>query len=111
MRFADTDGNRRTAADPAWTPLSATPADPSYPGAHSALSAAASEVLTALYGDVSFALTSPALPGVTRTFRSFHDAAVEAGLSRIYAGVHTRVDHRAGFVLGSQVGSYVLRSR
>ena len=29
------------------------------------------------------------------------DAATEAGLSRIYAGVHTRTDHDAGYVLGA----------
>lgn len=111
IRLAGTDRNRLTTADPAWTPLATTPADPSYPGAHSALSAAAAEVLATLYGDVDFTVTSPTLPGVTRSFRSFHDAAVEAGLSRIYAGVHTRVDHRAGFLLGTRVGSYVLRWR
>ncbi|HEY3510523.1 vanadium-dependent haloperoxidase [Kribbella sp. NPDC051137] len=111
IRLGDTDRNRLTTADPTWAPLAVTPADPSYPGAHSALSAAAAEVLTTLYGDVDFTVTSPTLPGVTRSFRSFRDAAVEAGLSRIYAGVHTRVDHRAGFVLGTRVGSYVLRWR
>ena len=33
------------AADPTWNPLTPTAADPSYPGAHSALSAAAATVL------------------------------------------------------------------
>ncbi|GAA1133098.1 vanadium-dependent haloperoxidase [Kribbella jejuensis] len=111
IRLADADRNRLTTADPTWTPLAATPADPSYPGAHSALSAAAAEVLTTLYGDVDFTVTSPTFPGVTRSFRSFRDAAAEAGLSRIYAGVHTRIDHRAGLLLGTRVGSYVLRWR
>ncbi|HYT39189.1 MAG TPA: hypothetical protein VEN99_06755 [Acidimicrobiia bacterium] len=41
IREADGDGNPATTGDPNWTPLSATPADPSYPGAHSAVSAAA----------------------------------------------------------------------
>ena len=35
IRLADTDGNPQTTADPTWTPLATTPADPSYPGAHS----------------------------------------------------------------------------
>jgi membrane-associated phospholipid phosphatase len=110
IRLADTDGNPLTAADPTWTPLSTTPADPSYPGAHSTLSAAAATVLTAQYGDdVAFTVSSPTLPGVTRAFDSFHDAATEAGLSRIYAGVHTRRDHVAGLTLGGQVGRYTLR--
>jgi hypothetical protein len=41
------------------------------------------------------------LPGVTRTFGSASaPAAEEAGLSRIYAGIHTRLDHVAGSALG-----------
>lgn len=111
IRLADTDDNQLTTSDPAWRPLATTPADPSYPGAHSTVSAAAATVLTALYGDgVSFTVDSPTLPGVTRSFGSFHEAATEAGLSRIYAGVHSRLDHRAGLALGNQVGRYALRN-
>jgi membrane-associated phospholipid phosphatase len=109
IRLAGTDGNPLTAADPTWTPLATTPADPSYPGAHSTLSAAAATVLTARYGDdVSFTVSSPTLPGVTRSFGSFRAAATEAGLSRIYAGIHTRLDHAAGLTLGDQAGRYTL---
>jgi membrane-associated phospholipid phosphatase len=111
IRLADTDGNPLTTGDPTWTPLSTTPADPSYPGAHSTLSAAAATVLTSLYGShVPFTVTSPTLPGVTRAFDSFNAAASEAGLSRIYAGVHTRLDHQAGLTLGALVGRDTLNS-
>jgi hypothetical protein len=48
------------------------------------------------------------LAGVTRSFANFDAAVTEAGLSRIYAGVHTRVDHQAGLALGSQVGRFTL---
>ena len=48
------------------------------------------------------------LNGVTRTFGSFQAAANEAGLSRIWAGQHTRLDHRAGERLGGQVAGFVL---
>jgi membrane-associated phospholipid phosphatase len=110
IRLADTDGNPRTQAEPTWTPLATTPADPSYPGAHSTLSATAAAVLSAIYGyRDSFTVTSPALPDVTRAFRSFHAAVAEAGLSRIYAGVHTRIDDYVGRRLGERVGRYVLR--
>ena len=58
-----------TAADPNWNPLTPTAADPSYPGAHSALSAAAATALGAVWGDrQSVAVTSTADPGVTRSF-------------------------------------------
>jgi hypothetical protein len=89
IRLADTDGNPMTTADPNWTPLATTPADPSYPGAHSTISAAAATILTMAFGNAPFSVTSPALPGVTRSFADFHAAATEAGLSRIYAGIHT----------------------
>jgi PAP2 superfamily protein len=112
IRLADTDGNPNTVADPNWLPLAGnTPADPSYPGAHSTISAAGADVLANFFGDQqSFAITSPALPGVTRSFDSFSAAANEAGLSRIYAGVHTRLDHVAGLTLGHDVGNFVLKN-
>jgi PAP2 superfamily len=110
IRLADTDGNPNTAADPNWLPLAGnTAADPSYPGAHSTISAAGADVLGSFYGNKqSFSLTSPALPGVTRSFTSFGAAAQEAGLSRIYAGQHTRLDHVAGLELGHDVAGFVL---
>jgi membrane-associated phospholipid phosphatase len=108
IRLADTDGNPLTKADPAWTPLATTPADPSYPGAHSTISATAAVILTAAFGHIPFTVRSPLLPGITRSFGSFRAAATEAGLSRIYAGIHSRLDHRAGLQLGTKVGRYTL---
>ncbi|MFC4948794.1 vanadium-dependent haloperoxidase [Pseudonocardia sp. GCM10023141] len=97
------------AADPAWNPLTPTAADPSYPGAHSALSAAAAPVLTAAFGPGQHVtVSSAAEPGVTRSFPSIDAVADEAGLSRIWAGQHTRLDHEAGQQLGRQVGGLVL---
>jgi hypothetical protein len=86
IRQADRDGNDATVADPSWTPLANTPADPSYPGAHSVISGAAHEILKAAYGEhFGFAVTSEALPGVTRSFASFAAAEHEAASSRIRA--------------------------
>jgi membrane-associated phospholipid phosphatase len=112
IRLADTDGNPNTVADPNWLPLAGnTAADPSYPGAHSTISAAGADVLGSFYGDKQhFSLTSPALPGVTRSFSSFSAAAEEAGLSRIYSGQHTRLDHVAGLALGHDVAGFVLHN-
>jgi hypothetical protein len=99
----------RALLDPTWTPLSNTAPDPSYPGAHGTVSAAAADVLAAFYGnDFAFAATSTALPGVTRTFTSFSEAADEATVSRIYNGNHTRIDQVAGENLGRDVAGYVL---
>jgi hypothetical protein len=109
IHAGDTDGNADTVGDPTWTPLSTTPPDPSYPGAHSTVSTAATDVLSAFYGDRSrLVVSSELLPGVTRSFGSYSAAAREAGLSRIYAGVHTRIDHVAGAKLGDDVARFVL---
>ncbi len=112
IRLADSDGNPNTVADPNWLPLAGnTAADPSYPGAHSTISAAGAEVLASFFGgDQHFSVTSPALPGVTRSFTSFTAAAREAGLSRIFSGQHTRLDHVAGLTLGREVAGFVLHN-
>jgi hypothetical protein len=110
IQLASTDNNPQTDQDPAWIPLTPkTAPDPSYPGAHSAISAAAGEVLRLSLGDqITFDVTSESLAGTTRHFTSFSDAAEEAGLSRIYAGQHFRFDHLAGKHLGHQVARSVL---
>ena len=109
IRLADTDGNPATIGDPTWTPLAVTAADPSYPGAHSTISAAGAIVLSAFFGNRDqIRVTSDVLPGPVRTFDSYTDVATEAGLSRIFAGQHTRIDHVAGLELGHDIAQFVL---
>ena len=108
IREAGTDGNPDTAAEPAWTPLLGTPAFPSYTSGHSTFSAAGAAVLTALFGDMPFTTWSPDLPGVTRSFSSFTAAAQEAGMSRIYGGIHYQFDNQAGLSTGKEVGDQVV---
>ncbi|NBH10495.1 vanadium-dependent haloperoxidase, partial [Amycolatopsis sp. SID8362] len=111
VRLAADDGNPATQGIPDWSSLATTPPDPAYPGAHSVISQAGAQVLRQEYGPRRpLAVTSEALPGVVRHFTSFQDVADEAGLSRIVAGVHTRLDHDAGRRLGQDVATFVLRS-
>jgi hypothetical protein len=86
--MAAIDNNPQTDQDPAWIPLSTkTAPDPSFPGAHSATSFAAAEVLRLSLGDqITLDVTSEPLGGLTRHLTSFSEAADEAGLSRICAG-------------------------
>jgi len=66
-------------------------------------------VLTHFFGKHDkIKVTSDALPGVVRSFDSYDAAAGEAGLSRIFGGVHFRFDHVAGAQLGSSVAHFVL---
>jgi hypothetical protein len=111
IRLGDSIGNMGITGDPTWTSFAATPADPSFPGAHSTISEAGATVLSSYFGnDGQIQVTSDVLPGVTRTFDNYQAVATEAGLSRIFAGVHTRLDHEAGLTLGRDVANFVLRT-
>lgn len=113
IRNADTDGNPATLANPAWLPETKnTAADPSYPGAHAAISSAAAAVLASVLGSdqFNFQVTSEVFAGVERSFSTFSSAAQEATLSRIFAGQHFRFDLTAGQQLGSEVAGFVLNN-
>ena len=106
IRAADTDGNPDTVPDSTWTPLITTPNHPSYGSNHSTQSRAAAEALAAFFGTdhVSFTAT---WAGVERSFNKFTDAAKEAGISRIYGGIHWSFDMAAGLQQGRKIGQYV----
>ena len=80
----------RAHIDPAFQPILITPPFPEYPSGHSTLSGAAATVLTAQFGDpFAFTDTTHEDDGMgTRSFPSFHAAAAEAGISRLYGGIH-----------------------
>ncbi|MEP0923885.1 CARDB domain-containing protein [Leptolyngbya sp. ST-U4] len=107
IRLADQDGNDATIADPFWTSLIPTPPFPDYVSGHSTFSGAASTILTSLFGEnTSFSTTSIGLPGVVRSFTSFKQAADEAGMSRIYGGIHVDSANVDGLKLGRSIGQY-----
>jgi len=111
IRAANTDDNPETLANPGWLPEAGkTAPDPSYPGAHAVLSAAAAEVLRSFFGRdrFDFEVTSEVLPGVVRSFAGFSAAAEEATLSRIFAGQHFRFDLTTGSRLGREVADSVI---
>ncbi|CAN7346405.1 Ig-like domain-containing protein [Pseudoduganella sp. LjRoot289] len=109
IQEAGQDGNAATTQDDNWQPLLITPPHPEYVSGHSTFSAAAAGILTAAFGDnVNFSATSSTLPGVTRSFASFDQAAQEAGESRIYGGIHFEFSNQAGMALGKNVATAVL---
>jgi len=94
-----------------WHPFLITPPFPSYTSGHSTVSGAAAEVLTNLFGD-NFAYTDTTekeygLP--VRSFTSFRQAALEASMSRVYAGIHFRSDCENGNKQGIKVGDLVMK--
>jgi membrane-associated phospholipid phosphatase len=97
--------------DPTWAPLLPTPPFPAYTSGHSSFSGAAAAALATFFGtdEVAFATTSDGLPGVTRAFRRFSAAAEEAGMSRVYGGIHWQFDNTAGLQCGRAVGAEAAR--
>jgi hypothetical protein len=100
------------AAEPGWTSLGKTPGDPSYPGAHAAVSQAGATVLQSFFGRGAQALAvgSEVMPGTVRRFDGYAAAAAEASASRVFAGVHTQLDEDAGQRLGAHVARFILHS-
>jgi hypothetical protein len=108
------------AAD--WVPYQretfVTPAFAAYVSGHSTFSRAAAEVLTAITGDEYFpgGLGEWRIPAgdlefelgpeedVTLQWATYADAADQAGLSRLYGGIHVRADDLGGRVMGAEIG-------
>lgn len=109
IALADTDGNPDTVAGPTWSPLIVTPPFPEYPSGHASVGGAASAVLAAFFGDqTAFSATSETLPGVSRCFGSFSQAADELDDARIFGGIHFRTSCNVGRAQGQQVAEYIL---
>ncbi len=89
-----------------WNTFLQTPPFPEYTSGHSVISAAAATVLTKLYGDnVAFNDTTELqYLGVKRSFKSIKEASNEAGISRLYGGIHYRSAIEKGKEQGDQVG-------
>ena len=101
----------RKYIDPEWAPLLQTPPFPEYLSGHSVISASSATILTHYFGD-HFSYTDSVevtygLP--SRSFRSFQEAATEAGLSRFYGGIHFMDAITNGQEQGTKVGAWVLK--
>jgi hypothetical protein len=100
--------NPATASDPNWTPLWNTPNFPGYDSGHSTFSGAASVILASLFGpNTGFTSGSDDMPGYSRSFTSFGQAADEAGDSRVVGGIHFAFDNTAGLTAGRELGGYI----
>jgi len=101
---------RNVLNQPAWTPLLATPAHPEYSSAHAALSAADAEALTAVFGN-NYSFTDHTydyLGMPSRSFNSFRAFAIDAGNSRLYAGIHYQPSIDAGLIQGRKVAENII---
>ncbi|MGZ8523341.1 MAG: vanadium-dependent haloperoxidase [Chitinophagaceae bacterium] len=101
----------RKYIDPGWQPLLQTPPFPEYLSGHSTISSASATILTHYLGD-NFSFTdsvevSYGLPA--RSFKSFRQAADEAGISRFYGGIHFMDAIEHGNIQGRKVGEWVIQ--
>jgi len=109
IREASTDGNPDTTEDATWTPLLKTPPFPSYTSGHSTFSGAASTILEDWFGaNYAFTTSSEGFIVPNRSFTSFAAAAEEAGISRIYGGIHFSFDNENGLMAGRALGTHVV---
>ncbi len=109
IRQADNDGNDQTIADQRWESAIATPPFPEYISGHSTFSGAADVILTSIFGEnVNFTTSSVGLSGISRSFNRFSQAAEEAGMSRIYGGIHFLSGNQDGLTAGRNLGNYIL---
>jgi hypothetical protein len=94
--------------DPKWEPILNTPPFPEYPSGHSTVSGAMDAVMTAFFGDdYAFEDHTGSPDGRNpRSFKSFHEAAEEAGISRLYGGIHFNAAIVDGLAQGRCIGEY-----
>ncbi|RDV16161.1 phosphatase PAP2 family protein [Pontibacter diazotrophicus] len=100
----------RRYMDTSWKPFLQTPPFPEYLSGHSTISAASAVVLTHYFGEnFKYADTVEVRYGLpAREFQSFQQAAIEAGVSRFYGGIHFMDAIDNGRTQGLQVGEWVL---
>lgn len=102
----------RRNIQPNWQPLHEAPPFPSFPSGHATFGYAASGVLEQVFGE-NFEMTDNSyisrkeLLGMPRSFSNFKSMAYENALSRLYNGVHYRMDCEEGIRLGSLVGARI----
>ena len=122
IREAAGDGNPRTEADPAWTPLFdpstpvasppalSTPAFPDHPSGHNCAAGAIVRTLQDFFGTdrLTFSLTSNK-SATTRTYHRLSDILEENINARVWAGIHFRTADLQGALLGRKVAVYLHR--
>jgi hypothetical protein len=112
---AANDENAATIADPTWAPLLTTPPYPSHASNVSCIGTSASRVLAQLLGSdqIPFSLTwtwtgaAGAGADVTRQYDTLSQLAEEAGMSRVYGGIHFEFEITAAAASCTKVADYV----
>ena len=94
-----------------WRPIFETPPFPEHTSGHAVISNAAATVLTDLIGDNTSFVDSTEVPYnlTVRKFNSVNEAAQEASMSRIYAGIHYMNAMEEGEKQGKAIAEYIIK--
>lgn len=108
LRELDPKINPNIVNHPEFIPNLPSPSFPTYTSGHSTFSAAAARVLALYFGtdDIEFSVASDGLPGAVHTFKSFSEASREAGMSRVWGGIHTMSDNLEAQKAGAKIGDW-----
>jgi hypothetical protein len=109
IRNGDIDGNDATEREASWVPFIDTPPHPEYPCAHCIVSATVATVLHAEVGGGTMPklrTTSPAAPGMERSWTTIEAFMQEVANARIYDGVHYRTSTEVGTAMGKKIGEW-----
>jgi hypothetical protein len=109
IREMDASLNPNAKPNPDFIPNLASPSFPAYVSGHSGFSAAAARTMALFFGtdEIPFSVGSDGLPGVVHTFAKLSDAQHEAGMSRVWGGIHTMADNLEGQKEGVEVADWV----
>ena len=109
LRELDPKLNPNVVNKPDFIPNLASPSFPSYTSGHSTFSGAGARLLALYFGtdDIEFTLTSDGLPGAVRTYKKLSEAQKEAGMSRVWGGIHTMKDNIEGQKAGMKIAEWV----
>jgi hypothetical protein len=101
----------RKFIDPAWLPFIVTPPHPEYPAAHAFITGAVMEAAEKVLGDHLSVVdhTYDFRGWVPRKFDNLFAAGEQAGISRLYGGIHYLPSINIGLELGHKLGSKIGR--
>ena len=109
IREQDPKLNPDMVSNPDFVPNLASPSFPSYTSGHSTFSAAAARTMALFFGsdDIEFSVGSDGLPGAVHSFKKLSDAQAEAGMSRVWGGIHTMSDNLEAQKMGVKIADWV----
>jgi hypothetical protein len=95
--------------DPSWNPFINTPPHPEYPAAHALITGAVMQAASRVLGeDLAFTDHSYDFRGFPpRSYSSLFAAAQEAGISRLYGGIHYRPSIITGLSVAKELGNVI----